>query len=388
MRVREVFFWLHFAVGLAVGAVIFVMCVTGALLTYERQITEWADREYRVAPPPSGERLPVSTLVARAQAVRTGAPPTAVTLQADPVVPAAVSFGREGLLYVNPYTGQVLGEGSPGVRAFFHRVTEWHRWLGAKGEGRDRARAVTGASNLGFLILVLSGLILWVPREWTRRRVRNVAWFRRGLRGKARDFNWHNVLGLWAWAPLVVIVASGVVMSYPWANGLVFGLVGERPPERPAEGSREGAGRGERGEPGEEGPGLDGLDRLWSRAEREFPGWQSLSARLPDSPRAPVTFTIARGDRGRPDLRAQLTLDRRSGEVVRWETFVSQGPGRRLRSWIRWAHTGEAAGFFGQTLAGLATASAAVLVWTGWAMAWRRLFPRRRARMTSSEELS
>jgi uncharacterized iron-regulated membrane protein len=384
MRVREVLFWLHFAVGLAAGAVIFVMCVTGALLTYERQITEWADREYRVAPA-GGGRLPVATLVARAPGARPGVPTTAVTLQADPAAPAAVSFGREGLLYVNPYTGQVLGEGSPGVRAFFRRLTEWHRWLGAQGEGRDRARAVTGACNLGFLILTLSGLILWVPREWTRRRVRNVAWFRRGLRGKARDFNWHNVLGLWSWTPLVVIVISGVVMSYPWANGLLFGLVGDRAPERPAEGPRDGGDRGERGE---EEMSLDGLDRLWSRAEREFPGWQSLSARLSDSPRAPVTFTISRGDRGRPDLRAQLTLNRRSGEVVRWETFVSQSPGRRLRSWIRWAHTGEAAGFLGQTLAGLASANAAVLVWTGWAMAWRRLFPRRRARVNPSEEMS
>jgi uncharacterized iron-regulated membrane protein len=372
MRIRDVLFWLHLALGLTAGLVILVMCLTGTLLTYERQITEWAERGYRVAPA-AGGRLPLETLVGRAREARPGVPPTAVTLQADPATPAAVSFGREGLLYVDPYTGRVLGEGSAGVRAFFRRITEWHRWLGTGEEGRDRARAVTGACNLGFLILVTSGLILWMPREWTRRRVRNVAWFRRGLRGKARDFNWHNVLGLWMGLPLLGIVATGVVMSYPWANALLFRLAGDRPPEeRRAEGPpREGKGR-------EEGAvNLAGLDRLRARVEREFPGWRSLSARLPGSARAPVTFTVSRGDRGRPDLRAQLTLDPRSGEVVRWETFVSQTPGRRARSWVRWAHTGEAGGVAGQTLAGLASASAVVLVWTGWAMAWRRFFPRR-----------
>lgn len=370
MRIRDVLFWLHLALGVAAGAVILVMCVTGALLAYERQITEWADRGYRVAPPAAGGRLPLETLVGRAREARPGAPPTAVALQADPAAPAAVSFGREGLLYVDPYTGRVLGAGSTGVRAFFRRVTDWHRWLGAREEGRDRGRAVTGASNLGFLILVTSGLILWVPREWTRRRVRNVAWFRRGLRGKARDFNWHNVLGLWTGLLLLVIVATGVVMSYPWANALLFHLVGDRPPEE-----RRAEGGGSRNE---EEVSLAGLDRLRARVEREFPGWRSLSARLPGSARAPVTFTVSRGDRGRPDLRAQLTLDPRSGEVVRWETFVSQSPGRRARSWVRWAHTGEVGGAAGQTLAGLASAGAAVLVWTGWAMAWRRFFPRRR----------
>ena len=65
-----------------------------------------------------------------------------------------------------------------------------------------------------------------------------------------------------------------------------------------------------------------------------------------------------------------------------WEPFASQSLGRRLRSWGRWVHTGEAGGLLGQTLAGLASAGAAVLVWTGCALAWRRLVPRRRERRT------
>jgi uncharacterized iron-regulated membrane protein len=94
--------------------------------------------------------------------------------------------------------------------------------------------------------------------------------------------------------------------------------------------------------------------------------------RLPTSADAPVTFTIDRGDGGQPHLRAQLTLDRKSGEVVRWEPFSSYTTGRKLRSFLRFAHTGEAAGIVGQTVAGLASAGGAVLVWTGLALALRR----------------
>jgi len=50
--------------------------------------------------------------------------------------------------------------------------------------------------------------------------------FPAGLRGKARDWNWHNVLGIWCALPLLVIVLTGVVMSFDWANAMLFRLTG------------------------------------------------------------------------------------------------------------------------------------------------------------------
>ena len=156
--------------------------------------------------------------------------PSAITLRSDPFEPAALNFGRDRVLFVNPYTGAMLGEGSPKVRAFFHSVTDWHRWLGAEGVGRDRARAITGACNLLFLFLVISGPYLWWPRTWTWPQVKSVIWFRRRLSGKSRDFNWHNVIGFWSALPLFIVVSSGVVISYPWATNLIYRAVGEKPP--------------------------------------------------------------------------------------------------------------------------------------------------------------
>jgi uncharacterized iron-regulated membrane protein len=113
-------------------------------------------------------------------------------------------------------------------------------------------------------------------------------------------------------------------------------------------------------------------------AEQQVPGWKTVSVRFETSPSAPVTFSIEQGERGRPDLRSQLTLDPKTGELVRWEPFASFSLGRQLRSWARFVHTGEADGVFGQTIAALASAGAAVLVCTGFALAWRRFRERKR----------
>lgn len=367
---RTMVFWLHLAVGLVAGSIVLIMSVTGVLLMYEQQIVAWADRDLRPpAPPPDAARLPVEHLLAGVAAARPGASPSSVTIQADPEAPALVSLGRERSVYVDPFTGRVIGEGSQRVRTALHGITDWHRWLGVEGEGRDTARAITGACNLAFLFLIVSGFYLWVPRQWSRRQVRNVAWFRGGLSGKARNFNWHNTIGLWMFVPLFVIVLSGVFISYPWAGDLLLRLTGEEvAPRRRPEGS---------GGPPSGGSKIDlnGLDPLWAQAEQRVEGWQTITMRLSRSADAPVTFTILRGGRGRPDLRAQLTLDRATGEVESWQPYASQSTGRKVRSWMRWLHTGEAGGFFGQTLAGLASAGAAVLVWTGMALSWRRFFP-------------
>lgn len=372
---RKVIFWCHLIAGVFAGVVVLIMSVTGVLLAYERQVTAWADtRGYRVAAPaPGAARLPVEALLTRVREVRPGSPAT-ITVRSDSSAPAEIGFGREGIIFVNPYTGEILGEGSRAVRSFFRVVTDWHRWLGASGEGAGRSvgRAVTGACNLAFLFLVVSGFYLWWPRTWTRKSVRSVTWFRRGLGGKARDFNWHNVAGFWSALPLFVVVLSGVVISYTWAGNLVYRVMGETPPAPRGGAPGQPGGAERRGEAAPAGAMLLDIDPLLERAQQQMPGWRSISLRPPSPTEPTVTFTLDRGDGGQPQRRAQLTLDRQTGGVVRWEPFSGQSPGRRLRSLLRFAHTGEAAGVIGQTVAALASAGAALLVWTGLALAWRR----------------
>lgn len=380
---RKILFWSHLMVGVVGGLVILIMSVTGVLLTYERQIVAWADTRncQIIRPSAATARLPIETLLAKAQESFPEANILTITEQAEATKPATIALaagsgGGAGsrTFFVNPYTGQVLGEGSKTARDFFRLVTNWHRWLGANNTNRDTARALTGACNLGFLFIVISGIYLWWPRNRTGQQFKQVMWFRRGLPGKARDFNWHNVIGFWSFIPLFIVVLSAVVISYQWAGNLVYRAVGEPPPAPRGQGSpsQGSPGRQRGSERGDARQLLAGLNRLWARAEQQTSDWQSINLRLPDSANVPVVFTIDAGNGGQPHKRAQLAFDGKTGEVIRWEPFSSLSRGRQLRSILRFAHTGEIAGLVGQTVAGLVSLGGCFLVWTGLALAWRR----------------
>ncbi|MCC7044178.1 MAG: PepSY domain-containing protein [Acidobacteria bacterium] len=365
---RTILFWIHLSAGLVAGIVILIMSVTGVALTYQRQMQWWADtRHYEFAPPNGADRRPATELV---EAVRTWDPsgtPTAVTLRASPEAPAAVALGNR-TIYVNPYTAQVYGEGTGStLRAFFTQMVVWHRYLAMSGESRPTGRAMTGAANLLFLFLVLSGVYLWWPKALSRAQLRNILWFRGGLRPKARDFNWHNVLGFWSAIPLALVVYSGVVISYPWAGNMVYQAFGETPP------AGRGAASAGIAEAREDGAAVVDVDTLLRRAMSQEPEWTILTARIPTADASTTTVTVDRGDGGQPQLRATLTLDSATGDVRGWEPFSTQTPGRRARSFLRFAHTGEYFGLTGQTIAGLVSAAAVVLVYTGVALSIRRL---------------
>ncbi len=112
-----------------------------------------------------------------------------------------------------------------------------------------------------------------------------------------------------------------------------------------------------------------------------------MSMRMPTAAGAPVPLMVDLSHRGRPDLRTMLNLDLTKKEVLESpDDFSKQNLGRRLRMYARYLHTGELGGFVGQTIAALCTLSAILLVWTGFALAWRRFFKRKRAAATTPAE--
>ena len=360
---RKSIFWLHLAVGLLAGAVVLVMSVTGVLMAFERQITEAADGFHLAGTAALGPEELLEKLRTR------GTSPTAIIFERDPSKPVTYQLGKDKTAFADPYTGESLGSGNTVVRGFFKSVLTWHRWLGREGAAQATGKAVIGIGNLLFLFLVVSGIFLWFPKKWTRPRLKAVILFQKRLKGRGRDWNLHNVFGFWAAIPLLVIVATGTVISHPWANDLVFRLTGDSPPRR-----------GEKRKPQRAAPlpaSLAGLDAALSVVKNTNPDWQSIQLQLPFEKSA--TFAVADSHRGRPDKRRQLTVDLTTSTVVKSEGLDALGPGRQARTWIRWIHTGEAGGIPGQTIAGLAAAASAVLVWTGFALSWRRFFTRRTA---------
>jgi uncharacterized iron-regulated membrane protein len=406
MKLRTILFWIHLAAGLVAGIVILMMSVTGTLLTFQQSVLKIVERSQRVVEaPPGARRLELDALLARVRAASPGAQPASVTLDSDPKAAVSVALGAQGMVFMNPYTGDVLGTGSARTRAFYRSVTNWHRWLAVEGERRAAARAVTGACNAAFLALAVSGLYLWWPRQWTLTRVAAVMTFRRGLSGKARDFNWHNVIGFWCAPVLIVLTASGMVISYTWAGNLVYTLTGS---PRPATGGRGGGpgvaeasggrgggrsgGRGSadvrdssRGlreaadtrladDPANSAPsaGRPTLEALVRRAEQQLPTWRTMIVRLPARPDVPIAFSMSDRYYWNTFARSTLTLDGNTGNDIRWEPYAQTSLGQKVRGWLRFAHTGELGGIPGEAVAGLASAGGTFLVWTGIALALRR----------------
>ncbi len=382
LKLRTVLFWIHLTTGVTAGTVILIMSVTGTLLTFQQSVLTIVEQSQRyVEPPPSATRLDLDTLLVRVTAAMPDAQPATLTLESDPQASVSVGLGPRGIVFVNPYTGEVLGTGATRVRAFYRSVTSWHRYLSVEGEHRATARAMTGACNAAFLGLALSGLYLWWPRQWTARHVAAVTLFKRELRGKARDFNWHNVIGFWCAPVIIVLTATGMVMSYAWANNLVYTLTGS---PKPAD-SRLGPSTQLRA-----GPSTMqkvSLESMFVRAQQQIPTWRTMIIRLPARAEAPVAFSLSDRAYWNGFARSTLTLDGSTGADIRWEPYAASSAGQKLRGWIRFAHTGELGGLAGEAIASLASAGGAFLVWTGISLALRRLSASRaRRRATTSAE--
>jgi len=376
-RLPTILFWTHLTAGAVAGLVILIMSGTGALLALKPQILNIVDRDVRFVqlPAASATRLGVQAMVDRVREARPGGRPASIALDADRGAAAVVSLGREGSVWVDPYSGRVLGEGSKRAQVFFRTLEDWHRWLGVSAENRASGRAVTAACNLAFLALAISGLYLWWPRKWLAGHMRAVLAFRGHTSGRARDFNWHNVIGVWCSPVIIVMATSGVVMSYPWANRLLYSLTGSTPPAAPA-GESPNQVRG-RVQPPEQtrrsSVPAASLDQAWARAAQHVPEWRAIALRLPMRGGAPLVFSISDARHWNRFARSQLTLDAATGDVVRWEPYSDTALGQKARGWLRFAHTGELGGLPGQLAAGIACAGGVVLVWTGLALACRRV---------------
>lgn len=378
---RKTIFWLHLACGISAGFIVLMMSVTGVVLTYERQVQAWEDRSYYAEPEAGQQMMSADQLIAASRNLE-GFEPTSLMLSSDPNAPAMLRQGRSQTQYLNPYSGEAYSPHSDAWSAFFSSVRGWHRWFNVTGDGRSTARDITGAANLMFLFLVLSGIYLWLPKIYAKATIRARIWFNKtNLTANARDFNWHHVFGFWAAIPLLVIISTATVFNYSWANDLVYRLAGEEPPIRGGSAS----GQAPASAPTSRLPYSDLVDIAKTYSE----DWRTITLSIPDETAGIANLTLDEGDGGQPQKRHVLTLDASNGAVTTWAPFTSQSAGTQARRWVRFLHTGEALGLIGQTIAGIASFAAILMVWTGLALALRRFLRwLERQKRTRKAELS
>jgi len=366
--VRNTIFWVHLVSGIVAGVVILIMSFTGVLLTFQSQIVGFANRDYTTVQPPEPgmERMDLDALLLAVGQAEPDLEPTSITLRPDPTEAYVVSFGRAKTVFADPYTGEVRGEGNTAVRDFMREIVYWHRWFAADGNNRVIARAITGACNLVFCLLIATGFYIWWPKKWSLAAFKAVLIPDLKAKGRKRDFNWHNTIAIWCLPVLLLVSISGVVISYRWASNLVYTLTGTELPQSASSAST--AVQEDETAPTLRAP----LESFVDAAKAKVPDWAYLTLNLPKEGELTTTLSISEMDNRIPLTRSTLTISTSNAEVVKWVPFTGESLGRQARIWLRFIHTGEAAGWIGQLIAGLASAGACILVWTGFSLSWRR----------------
>lgn len=384
LPLRNLFFWIHLVAGLIAAVFIALMSLTGVVLVFEEPVVAWAERgAMDVAPPtPDAQPLPVAEWLEKVKVEHPEKRVSGVTLEKGRV--ARVEFGRDDTVYVDPYTAKVRPPPPTTAEDFFTWNIRLHRWLLLEDEARPIGKGLHGAATIVFLFLALSGVYLWWPKKWSKAAVRAVLLFRGGLKGKARDFNWHNVIGFWTSLVLVVLCVSGIVISYKWASNLVFTLNGEEPP---AGGRRMAAIPVEAPEPGAEPVSFE---TLLSTVTAKEPGWHVVSVRVDrggkESKGQSASATVREENPWPPFVAKQFALNPFTADVLKVDTYEDMSAGRKWRTWLRFLHTGEALGPAGQAVAGTASLGGVFLVYTGISLSVRRYWRWRRRRIEEKQK--
>ena len=363
-KIRNVIFWLHLIAGLLAGVVIFIMCVTGALLAFERQTIEWVERDVRYVAVNSEPKLGAAEVLAKVIEAKPDAKPASIAIKNELGAAWEISLGREGVVFADPYTGAITGQSNKKVRDVMSSLREWHRYVALSGDQRPAGKAITGAGNLLFLFLAISGIYIWFPRNLVWKAIKPVIWFRGGQRGKARNFNWHNTIGFWTSLFLIIFTLTATVISYQWASNLLYTLTGNEVP------APQGGGGQQQPQPAEAFTIPGNLNAAFSRSEQQSPTWKSISLRLPANDSS--VFTIDEGIYWNIFGRSTLTVDTATSDVKKWDPYGERNAAVQLRSWFRFTHTGETGGIVGQIIGLIACIGGAFLVWTGFSLAFRR----------------
>ncbi|MBN3853791.1 PepSY domain-containing protein [Paraburkholderia sp. Ac-20340] len=217
---RTLWRW-HFYAGLFVMPFLIVLAITGTIYCFQPQIEPLLYPHRLVVTPADSPRLPADTLLDKA---RTALPPEAkpirAHIEASPARSAefvfALANGRKESVYVNPYSGDVLG--TLDVDSRFMQVDRMlHRklLLGKPGE------LLMELAACWTLVMIGTGIALWWPRVATdgkRTSLRSALWPRFSTKGRPWWKSLHSVIGIWLAVGALAFVVSGLPWTGSWGK--------------------------------------------------------------------------------------------------------------------------------------------------------------------------
>lgn len=375
MTVRKLFKKLHLWLSLPFGLIIMTTCLTGALLVFEKEITELVRHDSYTIPVRKTQSLSLQSLLERvARETPDSVQITSVTIPSDfrRAYTVGLSKPRRAGVLVDPYTGKIVGQS--GRLPFFTTVRELHRWLldsmKPDSEGIFWGRVIVGTSTLLFVFILLTGLFLWWPKKLKGIGKRLKISLRQGRQRLFTDL--HTVGGVYVFVLLLAMAMTGLTWSFEWYRTGFYKVFGAEMAE---------AGKGDKGpkkDKRKDVPREEGVEQAKLPASHIY--WEEVVSYVREVSEADYTeITVKDGEvevplAGLGNSRAadSFRFDKKTGQVTEYKAYREAKRDKKLRGWIYSIHTGAWGGLFTRICYFLAALFGASLPLTGYYIFYQR----------------
>lgn len=360
-RGRAVLRWAHRLLGLVVGTVLVVSGLTGSALVFRQEIDR-ALNPHLLTVAPTASRAPLQPIL---DAVRRGHPeatPTRIRMPQRPEDAYEFWLGTapDKYVYADPYRGTLLGSRRP-----TEFITGWLFLAHSHLLAGERGKRVAGTAALCLVLLSLTGLVLWWPRDapwrsWASWRV--ALTITRPQGAKRLTYDVHRALGFYASMFLLVAGISGASLAFPGSFERVAHLLAGT--TSVSVGSSVAAPVA--------GTAALPLDALLGIAERAQPGGVATYVYLPGTPGQAFRVRQRLAGEAHPTGKSFVHVDPVTGRVLAVEDGQRAPRGARLYSMLYPLHIGVLGGLATRLLVLLVGLSLPVLALSGALVWWQR----------------
>lgn len=226
MNFKKLIGKVHLFLGLTSGIIVFIISITGCLYAFQEEIQNSIEK-FRFVTPQKTAILPPSQL----QQIATKTLPTkhlhAIMYGTPDQSVQAIFYHFEPyhyfLVYIDPYTGEVLHVKDMS-KDFFRWVLDGHYYLWLP---PNIGQPIVASATLVFFVLLITGIILWWPKNKSAAKQRfSIKW---NAQWRRKNYDIHNVLGFYSSWMIVVLVITGLVWGFQWfAKGVYLGIGGKK----------------------------------------------------------------------------------------------------------------------------------------------------------------
>ncbi len=226
---RKIFKELHIWLSLPLGLVMSVICFSGAMLVFEKEITEMVQKEYYFVDKVSDDALSIEQVEALVKpTLADDVEIKNVEVSEDPerCYKVNLSKPKRAAVFVDQYSGDIKGQ--PERLPFFRTMFRLHRWLmdtRPDDGGIFWGKMIVGVSTLLMVIIMISGIVIWIPNNIKNLKTRLTINIRKGWRRFCYDL--HVAGGIFAVLLLLAMALTGLTWSFEWYRDGFNDLFGE-----------------------------------------------------------------------------------------------------------------------------------------------------------------